>query len=320
MHINKYSINYKNGDLLNNIIKYFEYDTVNTKALYLQDPFWKEFEKDIYISDVNDGYSNVEINDDSIFLNTYILNKHKLKYDLLEKFVFETACYHLNNLGKSINDDNVTIEFWFSQTKFNYEHNSNFHYDASETDQIISGKIVTPILTTVTYFNTCIDTPTIITNIEKNVKPTSNEFWFSFPIKNTQTSFLGGSNLHGPCFTKKNEHKQQRYILNIQLFDTPISNRVKYKNKFEESYSRDSNLFSFENITSIHKINRIDSSLNLIYNKISNNTKTINNILNASDYRMKVKEKNINNISFSIFDKIFREEKITYDDIVGLSF
>lgn len=325
MNINKFNINYKNGNLLNDIIKYFKNDTVNTRSLYMDDPFWKDFEKDIQVSNKNDGYSNIEINGDTIFLNTYILNKHKNNYDLLEKFVFESACYHLCNLGKSINDENICIEFWFSQTNFDYQYNSNFHYDASETDQIISNEIITPILTTVTYFSTCNHTPTIITNIKKNnVEKENNsdskEFWFSFPIENTQTSFLGGINLHGPCFTKKNNNNQKRYILNIQIFDKPISKRMLYKNKFEETYSRNTNFFDFENNTSIHKISKTDPSLKHIYNKLTNNININSNIINANDYRFKEKTQSATSMSFTVFNKIFEEEKIDYKDIICLCF
>ena len=323
MKINKLKITYKYNNLSNDIIKYFENDAINTRNIYMKDPFWKEYEKDIEVSEKNHKYSSIEINGDTIFLNTYILNKNKCNYDVLEKFVFESACYQLAKLNKSISDDNITVEFWLSKEKYNYGFNSNFHYDASETDQVIHNKLVSPIVTTVSYFTNCTSTPTLITNICKNVTSVDNEFWFSFPDKNTQTSFTGATYLHGPCFTKKNstcKSSNDRYILNIQIFDKPVSNRVLYTNEFAEVYDRDTDIFQFVDTTNVNKIKINSASLTSLYNNLGSTVRINNNSVNTDDYRFKINtDTNLKNFTFSKFDKIFQEENISYSDIVCIS-
>lgn len=319
MKIERFNISYKYNNLLSDLNKYYENDVFNTNKLYMEHPFWKDYIRDVIISHENDNYTKININDSTIFLNTYILNKNKSHYDLLEKFVFETAKFNLNNINKSIDDENIIVEFWFSQEKYNYKINHNFHFDNSETDQAIDKKVVLPILTTVSYFNNYITTPTMITNMHRTKISDSKEFFFSFPIENTQVVFLGSEYLHGPCFTKKNiyDEPEKRYILNIQIFDQPVSKRILYKNDFNEIFDRNNNIFNFTNATNIKKITKKSSILTKIYNQINTNNHQNKSQLDKDDYRF-IRNNKDNRLTFSTFSKIFNEENISYSDIINL--
>ena len=126
----------------------------------------------------------------------YLLNTEKLKFNLIEKIVYELSEFHLKQLNlKQINlkQENVFIEFFIEDL---VKTKMDINYDKKITDQFIS-----PIISTITYLNNN-NIPDILTDIDietykfKNIE-NKNSLGFSFPRFLKHISFEGGKFFHG---------------------------------------------------------------------------------------------------------------------------
>jgi hypothetical protein len=99
--------------------------------------------------------------------NRYLLNLDKEYYDILEKFVFDTAVFHFNHHTEdsSNNINDYFIEFWIKNTPLL----NNIHIDCDEDEKEMNENIVYPNKSIITYLNDHLY-PTLFTNIDgKNI-------------------------------------------------------------------------------------------------------------------------------------------------------
>ena len=92
---------------------------------------------------------------------TKLLNLNKDKFDIIEKFVFDSAIFHLNNLNQDVDNEEYFIEFWI-KNKFD---TCKLHVDCDEYEKKTNLNYIYPLLSIVSYFNES-EAPTIITNID----------------------------------------------------------------------------------------------------------------------------------------------------------
>lgn len=114
----------------------------------------------------------------------FILDTSKDRFNVIEKFVYDITMFHLNRLGKSTNSNKKYYsEFWWRTS--NVEKDKiiihNFHYDKDEKEFFNSGKLIHPLLSTVTYFDSSM-VPTIIIS-------ETNKIVLSFPVENKHLTF-----------------------------------------------------------------------------------------------------------------------------------
>jgi hypothetical protein len=101
------------------------------------------------INEIKDYAKNME--------NPLFLDLNKENFDVLEKYVFETAMYHINNNNISLNDD-IFIEFYFKDIT----NNLSINYDECKKE---NGNYVYPLITCITYLNEN-SSPLLITDID----------------------------------------------------------------------------------------------------------------------------------------------------------
>ena len=192
---------------------------------------------------------------------TFLLNKNILSRDILEQYVYELCKFHIHRLEKS--EDEVEIEFWYKSND-KTQYNTRLHIDCDEKEETGLQKIKnTPFLSLITYFNNNENTPTIITNINKDeymFKEFDNDInlCFSFPQKNKHVSFEGGKYYHGYCNFINEIDKTERDVLVINLWKKKPTN-IPFYNSFSQM--------------SIGKIG-------LQFEKMENNTIIVDNIDN----------------------------------------
>lgn len=151
---------------------------------------------------------------------TCILNPLNKINNIIEKYIYDIAEFHIKRLNK--NPENTYIEFWF---KNNNNPDNSLHFDCDEYDRQInkSEDYNIPFLSCVTYLNDC-NIPTIITNIDKEkykYKDFSDDILvaFSLPRKSKQVTFEGGKYYHGAYKITQDQDYQERKILIINLWD-----------------------------------------------------------------------------------------------------
>jgi len=154
---------------------------------------------------------------------TYLLDTTRSTYTLLEKYVHDTAMFHLKRMN--IDDmENHYIEFW-CKTHF---HTHRLHVDC---DQKLEHIYKYPLLACVTYLNDSLNCPTIITNVDNDCYKfkefcTQTGIALSIPKRNKQITF-DGKFYHG-CTTLSDGHMEdERIIIAINLWGTK-PNKVDY--------------------------------------------------------------------------------------------
>jgi len=202
------------------------------KRSYLSDPFWK----DLYLSKAH------KVNEGANKYNYLLLDKERETLNVLEKYVYDIAIFHLNRLNIELNED-IQIEYWLNYEFKNIKN--NLHVDHQEFDKYHNDVFITPFLSTITYFNDN-PYPTLLTNMEDNesTNPESINMSFVFPQKNKHISFDGGKYLHGQvnvfndrCLIDKNK-PDHRYILVMNLWDKKHTHRPFYIENDSEIFSK----------------------------------------------------------------------------------
>ena len=150
-----------------------------------------------------------KITDDS---KTYLLNTLKTDFNILERFVFDIASFHLNRL--SITKD-YYIEFWSRKKTL-----SPFMHIDCDISKAENDDYQYPICFSLTYLNDN-NSPTFITDIDiEQYKykdfPTENNFIFSFPKKMKHITF-NGNKFHGIANLFEND--EPRYIIAINIWN-----------------------------------------------------------------------------------------------------
>jgi hypothetical protein len=155
----------------------------------------------------------VEFAVNPIFNNTFLLNTSSILNDghnnYLEKFVFDTAIFHISEYNKKNNTNidirDIFVEFW----SLDDIYFKKMHFDKDEQDYLINDNTKTygkPFLSCITYLNDNNFAPTLITDIPRKFGSSEysnfytgkyTNFGMVFPRKMKQMSFDGGQYLHG---------------------------------------------------------------------------------------------------------------------------
>uniref|UniRef100_A0A6C0CX68 Uncharacterized protein n=1 Tax=viral metagenome TaxID=1070528 RepID=A0A6C0CX68_9ZZZZ len=252
---------------------------------------------------------------------TYLLNTTQDKYSVIEKFVYDTAMFHLQRLGIEYNKDEHLIEFWFKHMfestchvdtdEYERQFNDNFKYEENE-----------PMFTSITYFSNS-NIPTIISDITSDDYlndnySEKNKIFLSFPKYLKQITFRGGKYYHGTCKVFENEISSERKILSIIIWN---------KKKVKVPYF-DNHIFQYTNYTK-HKIQIYDVTIDndtqlLDITKLENNAKFIinnnENLIHKSLFEKFIDKKNGQHGDlFYRFSNILNENNFEKYEIIELS-
>jgi hypothetical protein len=167
--------------------------------------------------------------DDYYLLNTKNYTTNKKEGNMIEKFVFDTAFFHLNkynnNNNTNYNIDDIFIEFWPMAGR----HFKKMHFDRDEYSYIYDNEktgYVQPFLSCITYFDDNNDAPTLITNVTRKYNSMheievldeieKKELTMVFPRNMIQMTFNGGKYLHGMYLL--NKECAERKLIAINFF------------------------------------------------------------------------------------------------------
>lgn len=266
---------------------------------------------------------------------TMLLDLNKTKYNLLEKFIYETAMFHFKRLNV---DKNKYVEFC-CKTKFN---NHKLDIECDEYERKTNNKYIHPLQSCVSYFTNC-NCPTIITKIDmdsclyKEFEEQS-EIFLSFPELNKQITF-DGKFYHGCTSLSEDNETQDRYIIAINLWNIKPSNIEYYlgDDEFEDmsmpviiSIDEDKNIENtivsnsflnrelFENIlykndkTAMYKFKEFINSNSYSYNfiKSTENNKQISKPIENSSLKNDMNEIMNSTIKYNRFIQRFQYNKI----------
>lgn len=187
-----------------------------------------------------------------------LLDLNKARFDLLEKFVYETIVFHIKQL--SLIDKNIEldinkyyIEFW-NKTKVYKDSINILHVDCDEEKRKAKNEYSHPILSCVTYFDDS-EFPVLLTDI------TRDEYMFKefenkpknqiiFPKKYHQIVF-DGSKYHGVSdilniFNNENDiQSYDRNIIAINLWNAKPTNISYYESENSSIYNKEECYFYF---------------------------------------------------------------------------
>ena len=163
---------------------------------------------------------------------TYLLNISNSKFDILEKYVYDTAMYHLKRLNIT---ETYYIEFWVKNKFMTH----TLHVDCDENEKHTKETYSYPFLSCLSYFNDA-TTPTVISNIDiercmYKEFDSNIELFFSFPETNKHITF-NPENYHGSVTLNENDILDaNRHIIAINLWTRPPSNVEYYVSNENES-------------------------------------------------------------------------------------
>lgn len=238
-------------------------------------------------------------NSNDIFNKSFILNPSKPLFDIIEKYVYDIAHFHLHRMNMDFTS-NITIEFSYSHNR-DVIHITEDNY--TNKDKGISKK---PLLTTITYMTKC-NSPLLITNIDEDAykfkKLEDKNMCVFFPNITKHVSFDGGKYYHYTNMFNMNNKVGDILYVNLWIDYCPKNTPLYYSG-------------SFENNTVCHKFTK-DNILIHFTNK-NENTKeitTYNNILNDNFFEKMLYKKNKN--IFYNFEGILECEDIdNYDTFI----
>jgi len=231
----------------------------------------------------NISFDNLESNE------TYLLNLNKDTFDDLEKYVYDVALFHFNNLNIKLNETHY-VEFW---VKEKFDNDKQFHVDCDEFIKNNKNKFEYPLLSIVSYLSDSLK-PLVITDItieEKKFKKFSekNKIKMIFPKENTQITF-NPIYLHG-VINFMNDDNHSRYIIAINLWNKKPEN-VNYYESNEKNNSKNENLIKIYNKDNDLEIININNNIfnfdfyeKLLYN--SNNFTLNNELVNLISDKLK---------------------------------
>jgi len=186
--------------------------------------------------------NNILLETKSLENISFILNTKKKQFNLLEKFIYEIASFHLNKLN-ILDNSSVSIEFCF-KTQFN----NNLVLESYENE--------IPILKTLTFLNES-ENFSIISNINNEnykFKNFDNEknICLCFHKKLHHLSFDGGNFFHTDLVKNINSSSEyNNLILSINIWNNNLIN----KKIFDSELIHDN--FYDDNILSINEKNNI---------------------------------------------------------------
>jgi hypothetical protein len=259
----------------------------------------------------NDVYQELtEFARNKNFKQTFLLNTTSILNDnnndenknFIEKFVFDTATFHISEYNKKNNTNvdirDIYIEFW----TLNDNEFKKMHFDKDEQEYLINKNHKTynkPFLSCITYFNDNVAAPTLITDINRIFGSNNeredyytgkhNNFGMVFPKKMKQITFDGGNYLHGMYLLDDNCVDRIVLPINFWFKKPKFLSYFPYYFYLREEYSK-------EHILSISKkhesINYKKKIFN--YNKIN-----VNDVVKNIDI-------SINNNTYEIFNTWYR--------------
>lgn len=173
--------------------------------------------------------------------SAYLLDKNNEKMDIIEKFVFDIANFHLNQKNRDIMADNINIEFWF---KTSGSYNKTIHTDGDD-ESIRLKKITKPPLCSILVYLNDNDNPTLLTNINeesykfKTFDGVNKNICIVFP-KKLRNIVFDGSYFHSEInlFSLDwNDISKERNVLVIDLWENykPINLSLYLSEKYKES-------------------------------------------------------------------------------------
>jgi len=230
--------------------------------------------------------SNTELH---VFINCNIapilLDTTKLKFNLLEKYVFDMALFHFDRLGIKYDNTMCFIEYWYKVENVT-KQNGNTHVLHTDKDEFLyknTNTLKHPLLSTVTYV-TDSNVFTLLTNIKQyNNKLNNNKNFILSSTKKMNHIAFDPSFLHGAVNINSidNNNKNERKTLMFNLWHNYKPSNINY------------------NIDNTN--NNYDKNNNIIMNKINYDKKdytthieknTMNNIMN--NFKTLCPKKNIN--------------------------
>ena len=190
-----------------------------------------------------------------------LLDTCKIKFELIEKVVYDIAMFHFERLKLKFDPNEHFIEFWFKNAIFknsnNFAHNINsFHYDCDENERELNNKQYKPLLSCVNYFNDN-EFPLLLTDIDLEEYKfkrfeNKNNIQIIFPKKNKQFTF-DGTKYHGvvDIFNKMNYDTDsnpefERYMLAINLWNKKPLNIDYYENTSNTEFSKEDKIVIIE--------------------------------------------------------------------------
>jgi len=252
------------------------------------------------LSNLNYFIENNKIN------GTYLLNTNKINYNMIEKFIYDLSCYHLERLNLKKDFNRYKIEFWWkNDTIINNNIIHGLHSDKDEILMRSKNILISPILSTITYINNSIY-PTLIMNTpqiimkQKNQINLKNGIYLLFPKELKHISF-DGSYLHGvyniyeKTFYEAKIDNRKTLMFNIWDSHTPLLKKYYFNNGIESllNFNINKNLSNNYIKKYMLNINEMKDFIDIIIN----NPIKINNIFNE-----KLEEKNNTLIDIIEFD------------------
>jgi hypothetical protein len=200
-----------------------------------------------------------------------ILNKNlETQVSVIEKFVYDISKEYC--LEEKINFEDINIEFWIKNENSSVIDNTHntLHIDCDEFEkQNDVNNYSVPILSIINYLSDNYTSPTIITDIDKNLK-TDNTTIFCFPKKYQSISFNGGEFYHGKC-SMLNEHfidieNRQIILINLWFKKQPKDVKTFDVNEFESL-----KCYSVVNNVQVFKIKRKYNSVKVLEDNLTEN-------------------------------------------------
>jgi len=152
-------------------------------------------------------------------VSSYLLDKSKTNYCVLEKYVYDIAVFHLARLGHSFDNDDIHIQFWVKTGK--NSKLSELHRDWYIGYENNGEKRA--FLSTITYLEDN-DIPTLISDVTINEYKerkfdAMNKVALSFPRTGKHISFLGRDYFHGHYGVfPESEYTKSRCVLVVKLW------------------------------------------------------------------------------------------------------
>lgn len=152
-------------------------------------------------------------------VSSYLLDKTKTNYCVLEKYAYDIAAFHLARLGFSFDDDDIHIQFWVKSgknSKLSTLHR-DWYTDYDKTEETRA------ILSTITYLEDN-DIPTLISDVtmaeyKERKFDKMNKIALSFPRAGKHISFLGRDYFHGHYSVfKDSDYTNSRCVLIVKLW------------------------------------------------------------------------------------------------------
>ena len=188
---------------------------------------------------VDNKHSNNEfklyINNNGDLSNRYLLDLTKNKYTILEKFIYDTAMFHLNRL--QIGDfDDYYIEFWCKSRVDNNKDNNN-PYIECDPELKKTHNFYFPLLSCVTYFTDNNSIPSLISNIDLETYKykqfeKQHSILLSLPRINKQIAF-DGRFYHGNVALIEPDETTELYTMSMNIWDKKPRNMNYYIPKYE---------------------------------------------------------------------------------------